>query len=320
MILARAILAYLFLAAAVTPVGAQTASADLLFREGRRLMEAGQLAQACAAFEHSQRLDPAVTTLLNLAGCREKLGQLATAWELFLDAERQTRSARDPMTEQLHKVARDRVAAIEQRVPKLTIRVPEHVRIDGLEILRGQERVPAEMWNHPLPMDGGTYTITARAPRARAWSAHVTLASEAGRRTVDIPDLRSLGRDPDEPAGTRGRSAAAVRRGRGPALALGVGAVALLGVALGLSLWADSTIDVARAEQIDQQRRDSLESSANRKLYAAQSLAAVGVGCAGVALWLYLRRPGARAEPASTAVGPLLLAPAAPGLGISGRF
>src|SRR5688500_16529073 len=108
-------------------------------------MKAGKVAEACAAFEQSQKLEPAITTLLNLAGCREKLGQLATAWGLFLDAERQTRSASDKATEQLHKVAGDRAAKLEPRVPKLTIGVPDKSKIGGLEILRDKESVPAVM-------------------------------------------------------------------------------------------------------------------------------------------------------------------------------
>jgi len=34
-----------------------------LFNEGRKLLQAGKLAEACAAFESSQKLEPAITTL-----------------------------------------------------------------------------------------------------------------------------------------------------------------------------------------------------------------------------------------------------------------
>lgn len=62
------------------PTGAQ---AEVLFRQGRDLLAAGKVAEACSSFEESQKLEPAVTTLLDLAGCREKQGQLAIAWGLF---------------------------------------------------------------------------------------------------------------------------------------------------------------------------------------------------------------------------------------------
>ena len=164
------------------PVGAQ---AEVLFREGRDLMAAGKYAEACAAFEQSQKLDPATTTLLNLAACREKLGQLATAWGLFLDAERQTRSASDSAGQQLHDVARSRARKLEPRVSKLAINVPDESKIDGLEIVRDRQRIEAVMWNRALPVDGGTYTITAQAPGANEWSTTVIVANEGDTKTVD---------------------------------------------------------------------------------------------------------------------------------------
>src|SRR3954466_12769231 len=89
-------------AALAQPAGAQ---AEVLFRQGRDLLTAGKVAEACSAFEESEKLQPAVTTRLNLAGCREKLGELATAWGMFLDAARDTRSATDAASQQLHDVA-----------------------------------------------------------------------------------------------------------------------------------------------------------------------------------------------------------------------
>ena len=329
----RAVIVYSFIVVAMpASAGAQPAGAqaDVLFREGRALMTAGKIAEACAAFEQSQKLEPAVTTLINLAACREKLGQLATAWGLFLEAERQTRSAGGKAAVQLNQVARDRAAKLEPRVPKLTISVPDKSKIDGLEILLNlevllnKESIPAGMWNRALPVDGGTYTITARAPGANDWSTRVTLAREADTKTIDIPDLRNLKRGLDGPAnaqsGTAQSSGATKRGGSFVPIAVGAGAVVLLGGALGFSLWGDSTYDDAKAEMTDQARRDSLYDSANRKRYAAEGLAVAGVGCAGVAVWLYLRQRGARTETTETSARHLMLAPTASGIGVVGRF
>src|SRR5262249_22570772 len=109
-------------AAHAQPAGAE---AEVLFDEGRKEMAAGRLAGACALFEQSQKLEPATTTLLNLADCREKHGELATAWGLFLDAERATRSATDAATHRLHEVAKQRADKLEARVSNLTISVPQ---------------------------------------------------------------------------------------------------------------------------------------------------------------------------------------------------
>src|SRR5512143_948297 len=158
-----AVAALCMITAARTNVRAQssTAQAEALFRQGKDLIARGKIAEACAAFDASQKLDPTIATLLNQAACREKNGQLATAWGLFLDAERQSRAATDDATRQLHQVATDHAAKLEPRLSTLTITVPAENRVGGLEILRNNELVDPGAWNKALPVDGGTYQITA---------------------------------------------------------------------------------------------------------------------------------------------------------------
>src|SRR5262249_16160221 len=124
------------------PTGTQ---ADVLFRRGREQMKKENLAEACEAFEQSQKLEPRVRTLLNLPGCFEKLGRLATARALFLQAELQTQSKSNDATVQLHKVALDRAAKLQPRISKLTIHVSDERNLAGLEILRDSSLVSTEM-------------------------------------------------------------------------------------------------------------------------------------------------------------------------------
>jgi serine/threonine-protein kinase len=189
-----------FLLGGVAPVAAQPTGnqAQELYDQGRALVAAGKTAEGCDAFERSQQLEPLATTLAALAICRERLGQLATARRLFLQAEQQTRSAHDRVTAQLHQLARDKAAGLEPRVSKLTIRVPEQSKINGLEIRLGEKVVSAEAWNQVLPIDGGTYTITARASGVNDWSTRVTLGNASDSKTVDIPDLRNSKQTFDE--------------------------------------------------------------------------------------------------------------------------
>ena len=280
------------------PAGAQ---AEVLFREGRDLMAAGKYPEACAALEESQKLEPAITTLLNLAGCREKAHQVATAWGLFLDAERQTRSASDKATKQLNGIAKTRAQNLESRVSKLVINVPQNHQVDGLEIARNNDRVASVMWNRALPIDGGTYTITARAPGTSTWSTQVTIAPEADSKTVEIPDPRTLPREvpkaepplvhqtlKDQP-----EPQAEVRQPAAPSkvvpIVVGAGAVALLGAAAAFHFWGNAKYDDAKAEMTDQARRDSLYDSANQKRVIATGLAVAGVAAAGVSVWLFVR-------------------------------
>ena len=72
---------------ASTPARAQDArdpaAAEALFREGRTAAQKKDFTTACAKFRESNRLDPAVGTVFNIADCEERLGRLATSWTLF---------------------------------------------------------------------------------------------------------------------------------------------------------------------------------------------------------------------------------------------
>lgn len=307
------------------PAGAQ---AEVLFREGRELMQKGKYAEACASFEQSQKLEPAPATLLNLAGCREKVGQIATAWGLFLEAERKTRSANDATTKQLNEVAKTKAAKLEPRISKLTINVATPA--DGVEIKRNNDRVDAAMWGRALPIDGGTYTITASAAGKKTWSAQVAIAAEKDAKTIEVPSLEkdvsvaTTTPRTTTPTTTTAPPTAVVTKKTEPAPAksrsklpyiVGAGGIVLVGSAVGLGLWGKANYDDADAEMSDQGRRDSLEDSANTKLLAAQGVGVAGLALTGVAVWLFLRSPG---ESPSTSTAHVTVTPT--GFAIGGTF
>lgn len=281
-----------------------TAQAETLFRQGKDLVSKGKFAEACAAFDASQKLEPAIATLLNQASCREKNSQLATAWGLFIDAERQSRAATDGPTQQLHQVANDHAAKLEHRLSTLSISVPSENRIGGLEILRNNEPIDPGAWNKPLPVDGGTYQITARAPGNTDWSSSITVGAERDAKSIEIPKLKAAALRPShaaQPASTPRPvpGTPEVHRAIVLPLVLGGAAVGLLGGALGFELSARSTYDKSKAEN-DNARQESLWSSANTKRRVAMGLGAAGIACAGAAAWLYLR--GGSTEATSTSI------------------
>ncbi|HEY1817805.1 MAG TPA: tetratricopeptide repeat protein [Kofleriaceae bacterium] len=290
---AIAIVALWSAGAAAQPSGAQ---AEVLFRQGLNLLKTGKTAEACAAFDESEKLDPAITTLINLASCREKQGELATAWGLFLDAERQTRSANDANTRQLHDLAADRAHKLEPRVSKLAINVPQQSMVDGLEVSRNGERIDPTMWNRAMPIDGGTYTINAKAPGSSTWSTQIAIGGESDTKTVGVPDLRSLPRDVSQqpPSAVALPPATEVEPQRSYTLpiAVGAGSLVVLGGALGLELWGEAKYNDAK-QAVDPER-NTLYDAANARRYAAEGVAVVGVLGAGAAVWLFVRDRGER--------------------------
>ncbi|HMG55140.1 MAG TPA: hypothetical protein VK601_16705 [Kofleriaceae bacterium] len=306
------------------PSGAQ---AETLFRQGKDLMAKGKIAEACAAFDASQKLDPTIATLLNQAACREKNDQLATAWGLFLEAERQTRAASDAATQQLHQVAAGKAAKLESRLSTLTITVPAESRVGGLQILRGSEPVDAGAWNKALPVDGGSYKITASAPGNAAWSSTIAIATEHDAKTIEIPKLKAAALGPARVSTGPGAPAPAPAEPRSRLIPLVVGgaAVALAAGALGFELSARSTNSDIAAEKTNNDRRISLWHSANTKRFVAEGLGIASVACAGVAVWLYLRSSGEQQPSQATAragrvhVAPLVASDGA-GLLVFGRY
>jgi hypothetical protein len=189
----RLVCATAALAAIATPaVGAAQSSADAesLFREARALVKAGRLAEGCDAFESSQRIEPTVPTLLNLADCRERNQQLASAWGHFVAAAQQTRGDRAQAAAQA--TARRRAAALEPRLSYLVVAVPDDSRVDGLIVSRNGVALDPGMWNRSLPVDGGDYVVEGKAPGHEPWSTRVTVAAANDRRSVEVPRFKAL--------------------------------------------------------------------------------------------------------------------------------
>jgi hypothetical protein len=274
--------------------GAASAEADALFDRGRELMDKKQYAEACTAFAASNKIAPATSTILNEADCREKNKQLATAYGLFRDAERGTRAPLDEATQKLNRLALSRAKAIEPRISKLTIDVPQDARIAGLEVLRNGALVDPLVFGQALPVDGGEYTILARAPSHESTTTRITIASEKDFKTVTLTKLVEKEKEV-LPAGTSTTASNVITPGTpaGPPsktlpFIVGGGGVAFLLGGLGLELWAQSQYDDSKVEP-DDIKQESLWQGARTKRYLAQGFAVVGLAGVGVGVWLFIR-------------------------------
>lgn len=145
-------------------------------------MEARRYGEACPRFLASYELAPAAGTLLNLADCYEKNGQLASAWSRFNEAivlaQRSNRPDRA-------RTARERADRLEPRLVKIVIGVPSRdvtVRLDDVVV------EPSSIGS-PLPVDPGKHTLQATAPGKKPLSLPIEVSDRAKVTPVDVPPL-----------------------------------------------------------------------------------------------------------------------------------
>lgn len=192
----RAVSLMVVIAVVAAPAGAsaQSAEAETLFREGKKLLKQGKLVEGCDKLAASERVETSVGTLLNLGDCREKLGQLASAWAAFREAEslaRRTGNDDKRMAE-----AQRRSAALEPKLQTLEVDVTQ--RVPGLTVRRGELEIDPGAWNIAVPVDPSSYTIVAEAPGKKPWRTEVTIDPRGAKRAVIVvPVLQALPGEPN---------------------------------------------------------------------------------------------------------------------------
>ncbi len=176
----RAASAFFVAALVSAPAFAQgdPVAAEALFHAAHADMERGEVASACTKFRESQRLDPAVGTVLNIADCSEKLGLLAEAWQRY-------REAADKLApdDERRPYALEKAEALEPRLPRLTI-VGESLP-DGAVVERDGVPIGAASMGVALPIDPGEHTVVVKASGRRDREYRVKLV-EGERRVQRI--------------------------------------------------------------------------------------------------------------------------------------
>lgn len=153
------------------------AAAQVLFNAARDAMDSGDYALACGKFEESNRLDPAPGTLLNLGNCEEKRGRFASAWHRYTEAINMLEE-----DDRRYTFAQEKAAALESRVPRLTIELEEGAPPEA-EVRLNRETV--QEFGVPTRLDPGDYTIVVEAEGYESTTEGVTLA-EGDRAAVTV--------------------------------------------------------------------------------------------------------------------------------------
>jgi hypothetical protein len=201
------------------------ARALALFKEALTALDRSDYATACPRFEAAMKLYPSPATQLNIARCLEHDGKIASAWAAYQRAIVLNHATKEQgRREALDKLAKDAVAALEPRLPRVRILVSGAPA--GLRVTEGGQELPASSFGVALPTDPGPHELIARAPGFE--DLRVTFAAEKGQQ-IDVPIALKPSRAPaphdeGERAAPKKTPAWAWATGAIGAAALGVGA------------------------------------------------------------------------------------------------
>jgi tetratricopeptide (TPR) repeat protein len=308
------------------------ARAESLFIEGRawvvRAEEATAAGDAAKAQEYyrtaaerladSYKLDPATGTLLNLALCHEKLGQLAEAYREFQTALLEARKA--GRNERI-QFAKDHLDYIEPRLARLTLVVPAGQLPAGYVLRRSGVEIPPQQFNVAVPIDPGRYEIVASAPGYVSFRADAEIAASQPR-IVLIPALQPVQVSSATPNQTGTKDVVTTERPLTTPIYIAGGAT----LALGAATVVTGIIALQRRDEYNEANRSSRsvqdkEDARSTAQSAALVSTLLGVGTAvgaGITVYLYATRP-TQARSAQVHVTPML-GPGVASLTLSGAF
>lgn len=126
-------------------------------KQAQELRKQGQLAEACGHLQEVERLDPKLTSLMDLADCTEQLGKLVEAQALWAAARDRARQTEKP---QSRARAEERLAAVEKRVAHLTLERPANA--DGIEVRRDDALVDTASLGSAQSIDPGDHVIVVK--------------------------------------------------------------------------------------------------------------------------------------------------------------
>jgi hypothetical protein len=283
------------------------AAAESLFQEGRKAMDAKRYGEACPKFLASHKLAPAIGSVLNLADCYEKNGQLASAWARFHEAISLAQRLGRPDRE---KTAKDRADKLEPRLIRLTI----YSQDTGVEVKLDGNVLDNAVLGTPVPVDPGKHTIEASAKGKKSFSTALEVSERTKTPSVEIPEL-----DADEPQKATPKAKVEPEPpqpggGGGAQRAIGIVAVSVGVVGLGVgtyfglstsSKWADAKTHCSGLE-CDRTGVDLAEQAKSAGNISTIAFIAGGVLVAGGAV-LYFTAPRARTTAIGVGPGSLLV-------------
>lgn len=283
------------LSLASKPAAAQgTAAAEALFNEARKAMDAKDYDTACKRFRESNRLDPAVGTMLNLATCEDRRGRVATAWELFRGAFEKL-----PPSDPRHDYAKAQVDRLEPRLPHVTLALAAGAPADT-KVKDGETVYSGASFGLPLPVDPGKHELVIEAPGRETRTLSVEIR-EAATMTIEIaPGIEKVetgagGETPQPAQGDVQVSAAGANSGGFGKKQWGfvAGGVGLVGIGVGITtgimaLGKKSTADEQCSDALQRCSQEGHDAASSGRTLAAVSTVGWIVGALGVGAGAFL--------------------------------
>ena len=245
---------------------AQTPESTKLFDEGRALAKEGKYTEACAKFETSLSLDPAVGTKLNFADCHEHLGHIALAYRLFTEAADAEQSSNPDRS----KYARGRADALAPKLGTVIVKVASPL---GVTLTIAGRSVPAAAEVHEAVAPGQVSVADTRG-----FVQTVTVAAGTSV-VVEIPGVESTPEVPTTMVRRKTSVYAAYTLG-------GIGVASLTtGIVLGVLARGDyrAQIDAGHCSDESPPTCDEIGYPAQKDAVALSNIG-TGFGIAGLAL------------------------------------
>jgi hypothetical protein len=220
------------------PARAQNeAEATRLFSEGKDLMAAGKLEEACVKFEGSLKAGAGTGAMLYLGDCYERTARPSSAYEMYRGAETLAHSHHDQREGTAHQLAEK----IRPHVSWLRLRFAAP-RGTGYELRRDGSLLADTELDGPIPIDPGPHALEARAPGKLPFRTTFRVDGEAANVSVAVPALADAPKDTVVVTRTSGRTQRAI----GATIAgVGLAGIAVASALGGYVLWEDGQAETA---------------------------------------------------------------------------
>ena len=173
--------------------GARTAA-----NQGLEAFKNGNYQEAVDRFRRANELIKAPTHTLFIARGYEKMGDLVAAREAYLEVDREELSPSAPKAfRTAQKEARDELAALEPRIPYLTIELRGPGAAEAKVSLDGDE-VPRALVGLEQPVNPGEHALRAQGEDVRSKPIKVNIA-EGERATVTLRLIKLATKPPPPP-------------------------------------------------------------------------------------------------------------------------